>query len=175
MTTKTKKRVDINILKPVKSQFSKGWLQGVITSALDLALPDEGCQLGLAIADDDIIRHLNRDYRGLDEVTDVLAFSDSHPGHWEGEGDAPSGSAGEAAFIVPHPDARHLGEVVISYPQAVRQSEAGDSGLESEFALLIVHGVLHLLGFDHVEPDDQRVMEAKQREILSSIFPQVER
>ncbi len=172
MTTKTKRRVDINILEPVKSPISKGWMRSVVASVLDRTLPHENCQLSLAIADDDTIRHLNKDYRGLDEVTDVLAFSDSHPGHWEGE--APPRAAGEAPFIVPALEARHLGEVVISYPQAARQADAGDSGLKRELALLIVHGVLHLLGFDHVEPDEKAAMDAKQRGILSSLFSQAE-
>ena len=179
MPTRTKRRVDINILEPLqgfalggsgqRGTLSRAWLRKVASHALDHALPGQDCQLSLVIADDDTLKRLNREYRGLDEVTDVLSFSPFHQGHWEGEGEPPP-PADDVPFVLPLHEPQPLGEVIISYAQAVRQAGPGPSRLERELALLVVHGVLHLLGFDHVEPSEETVMQAKEREILSFIF-----
>ena len=170
MPTGAKHGVDISVLSPFRGQPSRAWLRKVVSHTLETALPEEDCQLGLVIADDDTVRCLNRDYRGLDEVTDVLSFSPFHQGHWEGDGDPPANRDADVTFVLPPEEPRHMGEVIISYPQAVRQAAPGPSGLERELALLTVHGVLHLLGFDHVEPPEEAEMQAKEREILSIIF-----
>ena len=175
MPTSAKRRVDISILEPFKGQLPRAsapwrsWLREVVSSALDLALPEEDCQLSLVIADDDTLKRLNRDYRGLDEVTDVLSFSLFHQGHWEGEGEPPIQAGDNVPFVLPPKEPKHLGEIIISYPQALRQAGAGMSGLEKEMALLVVHGVLHLLGFDHAEPQEEADMQVKEQEILKSL------
>ena len=169
MPARRKRLVDINVLEPFAGQISTPWLRKVASHALDQVLPGETCQLGLVIADDDTVRRLNRDYRGLDQVTDVLAFSTFHQGHWEGEGEPPA-QADDVAFVLPPQEPRHLGEVIISYPQVVRQATPEPSGVEHEIALLVVHGVLHLVGFDHGDPPEEAVMQAKERETLSGIF-----
>jgi probable rRNA maturation factor len=140
---------------------------------LDNATPTEECQLSLVIADDDTLRRLNKDYRGLDEVTDVLSFSPVHQGHWQGEGEPPSRPDDGLAFVLPPDEPRHLGEVFISFPQVQRQAAAGPAGLQQELALLVTHGVLHLLGFDHVVPSAEADMRAREKEILSAYFDKV--
>ena len=159
-----KRQVDINIFGPFKSQVSRPWLRSAVKQILEHQLPGESYQLSLVIADDDTIRYLNKDYRGLDEVTDVLSFSINHQGHWEGE--APRSDDDEVPFVLPPLEPPHLGEVVISYPQALRQATSGPT---NELASLVVHGVLHLLGFDHVEALEGTAMQQKEREILSGI------
>ncbi|MCE2404220.1 MAG: rRNA maturation RNase YbeY [Dehalococcoidia bacterium] len=134
---------------------------------LDAAFPQESCQLGIMIADDDTLRDLNKRYRGLDEVTDVLSFSTTHQGPWQGDGDGPQAPE-EDPFVMPPDEPRHLGEVIISYPQAARQAKAEPGDLESELALLVVHGILHLLGFDHMEAQEEAEMRAKERAVLAS-------
>ena len=62
-----------------------------------------------------------------------------------------------------------MGEIVISYPQAVRQAREGKKPIRSEIALLIVHGVLHLLGYDHMDPREESAMWAKQDEVLTRL------
>jgi len=166
MPTRVKRRVDITVHSPFKGQLSRSWLRKVVLHALDRALPGEDCQIGLVIADDETLKRLNREYRGLDEVTDVLSFSTFYQGHWEGEGDPPPQPDDDVPFVLPPHSPKHLGEIIISYPQAVRQAAPGPSGLEKELALLVVHGVLHLLGLDHVEPSDEAHMQEKEREIL---------
>jgi probable rRNA maturation factor len=63
----------------------------------------------------------------------------------------------------------HLGEVIISYPQAVIQAEEHHHSAKKELVILIIHGVLHLLGYDHAEPDQERQMSAREAEILGQI------
>ena len=180
MPTRTKRRVDISILEPLKGFTPNGsggqvgsspraWLRKVASQALEHALPGRDCQLSLVIADDDTLKRLNSEYRGLDEVTDVLSFSPFHQGHWEGEGEPPP-PADAVPFVLPPQEPQPLGEVIISYSQAMRQASPGPLGPERELALLVVHGVLHLLGFDHAEPSEETAMQAQEREILSTIF-----
>ena len=164
------RRVDIKIWDPYKSRLSRVWLRRVAKCVLQKVLPGESCQISLVIADDDTVRELNHRYRGLDEVTDVLSFSTSHQGHWEGEEEPPTEvDLDPVSFPLPPGEPLHLGEVVISYPQAGRQSGSGTLDLENELAMLVVHGVLHLVGLDHVEPEEEAHMMGKQREILSGL------
>ncbi len=157
---------------------SRRWLRRVALSGIRSAvlarecLGDSPVQMGLVITDDDTLRRLNQEYRGADEVTDVLSFAWDHEGHWEGEDEPPPSGATE----VPWPadatlvqDHHPLGEVVISYPQARRQAEARGADTEDELALLIVHGVLHLAGFDHLEPEEEAQMKAREAEALRGI------
>lgn len=152
------------------------WLRTAVKAALDVALAGGAAhQVGLVVTVDETVRVLNRDYRGLDEVTDVLSFSASHSGHWDGEGQSPAtiqddlGQDGLPAFVYPPDEPAPLGEVVISYPQAQRQASARGVPLDRELALLIVHGVLHLAGHDHLEPREEAKMQAKERAALRLI------
>jgi probable rRNA maturation factor len=158
--------------------LSAAWVKKVATEALQSALPEgEPGQLSLVVTDDDILRELNREFRGLDEVTDVLSFSPSHPGPWEGEAEAPEdrhGDSGEAdapVFVLPPGQPPPLGEVIISYPQTQRQARERGEPVERELALLIVHGVLHLAGHDHGEPEEAARMQFRERTVLEAIFP----
>jgi probable rRNA maturation factor len=134
--------------------------------------------MGLVIADDDTLRRLNREYRGADEVTDVLSFAWDHEGHWEGDEEpAVNEAAAESGADVPWPadamptqDYYPLGEVIVSYPQAERQAQARGADTEQEMSLLIVHGILHLAGFDHVEPEEEAEMKAREQEALDRIW-----
>ena len=118
-------------------------------------------------------------------MTDVLSFSADHPGHWEGESDAPQDRLAESgnpggAFPLPPDELPALGEIVISYPQTERQAldqdrllspgVSGDETVKRELALLLVHGVLHLVGHDHLESGETEEMQAKERAALAQIF-----
>jgi len=109
-----------------------------------------GCpeaEVGCLLVTDRRIRALNRRYRGEDSPTDVLAFP-------QGEGGGPPG----------HPGL--LGDVVISVETAARQAARAGSSLEREAALLLIHGILHLLGHDHATAAERRRMWAIQRRLL---------
>ena len=112
-----------------------------------------GCpeaELGCLLVSDRRIRALNRRYRGEDYPTDVLAFP-------QGEGGGPPG----------HPGL--LGDVVISVETAARQAARAGHSLEREAALLLIHGILHLLGHDHGEEEERAKMWKAQEEILTGL------
>ena len=109
-------------------------------------------ELGVLITDDEAVRRLNAEYAGEDETTDVLAFSLR-----EGE-----------VFVSPD-EVTRLGEVIISFPTASRQAAEAGRLVDEEMAHLLVHGILHLLGYDHVEPEEERVMRGREAELLASL------
>ncbi|PKB72154.1 MAG: rRNA maturation RNase YbeY [SAR202 cluster bacterium Io17-Chloro-G6] len=145
------------------------WLTKIANAALDVALDgNEAAQMSLLITNDDTIRSLNAQFRGLDEVTDVLSFSADHAGHWEGEAEPPE-DAGDFDFVMPPGELSPLGEIIVSYPQAQRQAEQQGVPLEHELALLVAHGVLHLTGHDHLEPEESALMQSKERAALATL------
>ncbi len=123
-----------------------------IENAAAEALRSEGRAGDLTILIDtpERIRSLNRDFRHVDAVTDVLTFP-----AWEGE-------------ISLCADG-YLGDIMICYERAGEQAIAYGHSLNRELSFLAVHGVLHLLGYDHMTEADERVMREKQTAILNSI------
>ena len=116
-----------------------------------LAVKPEHLNVDITIAfvTDEDIQSLNRSYRGIDSPTDVLSFSSEE--------------------VDPDTDRLYLGDIIISLPRAAAQSQKAGHKLENEIQLLIVHGVLHLLGYDHSDPEEKKIMWQVQDEILASI------
>jgi len=171
------REIDIIIDEPFDNLASEDWLNMVMQQAMRVALADDKAgQVSLLLTDDATVRDLNRKYRGLDEVTDVLSFSADFSGHWEGpdepEDNAQAGDQASAIFpfILPPDQIPPLGEVIVSYPQAQRQASEKGHDLKNELALLMVHGVLHLVGHDHLEAADTELMQGQERLALQSIF-----
>ena len=111
-------------------------------------------ELTLVITDDDGIQSLNRDFLGKDAPTDVLAFAaleDSGP------------------FVAAPEAGGYLGDVIVSYPRAVAQAQEHGHSPEQELNLLIVHGILHLLGYDHADDKSKTAMWARQDAILAAL------
>jgi probable rRNA maturation factor len=81
----------------------------------------------------------------------------------------PSEDGEDFAFIIPSYGTKQLGEVIISYPQAVIQAEEHRHSVKKEVAVLTIHGVLHLLGYDHMKDDEADIMEAREQAILESL------
>ena len=125
-------------------------------------------EVSLVIADDTSLLELNRTYRGLNEVTDVLSFSPYYAGHYEGKEPPISGNLG-FEFPESPDDAGDLGEVVLSYPQAKRQALQAKHSVALEVDTLVAHGILHLLGYDHMEPEEEREMFTLQDKALAII------
>ena len=124
-------------------------------------------EASIFITDDENIKKLNEKYRGLDEVTDVLSFSNQHEGEYYGsEGDGRIGLSSEE-FIIPADFTDQIGEVVISLPQVERQALENNVEISQELKFLVVHGFLHLLGYDHVETEDRKEMESLEKEIMA--------
>ena len=152
--------IDVQVFPAYTGRVSKSWMRMVARQALGAEDSDESSSVSLVIADDETLRGLNLEYRGLDETTDVLAFP---------LGEAVDNGHPDAEFPATPDEATHIGEIVISYPQAKRQARDAGKPLKAELALLVAHGVLHLLGYDHAEPQEEKVMWAKQDGILANV------
>lgn len=113
-------------------------------------------EMTLVLADDPYVQELNRTYREVDATTDVLSF-------------VADDEADERFVAAPEEEGHHyLGDVILSYPQAGRQA-AGRHAQIDELCLLTIHGTLHLLGYDHAEPEEQAGMWAVQSAALSRL------
>ena len=112
-------------------------------------------EVDITIVTDEEIHVLNRDYRNVDRATDVLSFALDEDG-------------GEPE-LVGGPEVHLLGDIIISAETAMRQAEEFGHGLEREIVYLAVHGLLHLLGYDHMQEEDKVVMRAKEEEALREI------
>jgi len=111
-------------------------------------------QVTVVVTDDVGIQELNRDFLGIDAPTDVLSFG-----------------AQEAAgpFVVAPEAGNYLGDVIVSYPRAAVQAVEQGHPAGQELDLLVVHGLLHLLGYDHATEAEQAVMWPRQDEILNGL------
>ncbi|MGL5207593.1 MAG: rRNA maturation RNase YbeY [Acidaminococcaceae bacterium] len=112
-------------------------------------------EVDITIVTDEEIHALNRDYRNVDRATDVLSFALDEDG-------------GEPELIG-GPEVHLLGDIIISAETAARQAEEFGHGLEREIVYLAVHGLLHLLGYDHMQEEDKAVMRAREEEALREI------
>lgn len=135
-------------------KMPSGFIKASVVDLMRLAARRAGFKgtatVSVRFVDDRTIRQLNRVHRGKDKVTDVLSFSAT-----EGLPKAMQASA-----------AGELGDIVISVPQVRRQAKAIGRPAKAEFALMLVHGTLHLLGFDHESVADETRMFALQHDIL---------
>ena len=174
-------QVLVSVDELYEGEIYSEWLEDVARAGLAAAGVAGEAEVSLLITGDETVRALNAEYRGLDETTDVLSFSTEHHGHWEGEGDGPTDSRflgsdetggnveEEGDFVLPPGMPRPLGEIIVSWPQAQRQ--AGEHGVSpvQELAHLVVHGALHLVGYDHVEPEETALMQAREQEALTAL------
>jgi probable rRNA maturation factor len=128
------------------------WLRGVagrVLAAEDVAR----VEVGIVVTGDAAIRELNRRFRDEDAPTDVLSFALNE---------------GKDEFPLPPGETTRLGEVIISLPTARRQAKQAGHSLEREMALLLVHGLLHLLGYDHAVEAEKRRMRSRESALLAS-------
>jgi len=105
--------------------------------------------LSIVLTDNAQLHELNRDYLGVDAPTDVLSFP--------------------ASETDPETNRRYLGDILVSVPRANEQAQAASHPLEAELQLLIVHGTLHLLGYDHADDDEKARMWKAQAEVLEGL------
>lgn len=142
----------------------------LMQTAADCALLQEGvkrsCFVNIRLCDDDAIHEINRDYRGVDRATDVLSFPTVN---------YPAGvTAGQADKLIRRElddeiGACLLGDLIISVPHIYAQAEEYGHSPQREAAYLLVHGLCHLMGYDHIEEDDKRRMRAMEEKILASV------
>ena len=139
------------------------WLRSVAEQVLVAQDAGSKMEMGLVITNQDRVQQLNRSYLDIDEPADVLSFSMLPEPLVSGETEASS------PFAQPPDGVLHLGEVIIAYPQAVTQAEEHHHSIKREIAILIIHGALHILGYEHDKPELERQMKNREEEILSGI------
>lgn len=138
------KKINIVGLEQIKASMQKA---GEIT--LKLAKAPNRSDLTIQITTDQAIQRLNRQFRDVDTPTDVLAFPAD-------ESDPETGK-------------RYLGDVVIAYPTALNQAQNSAHSLEAELVLLSVHGILHLLGYDHGDNQQRSIMWFMQSKVFDEL------
>ncbi len=173
-------------------ELSESTIRLVISAAvaaLDAEHDGGPDRLTVMITGDERIRELNRVFKGEDEVTDVLSFNEAGdsvtgPGNAGDAGNA-GDESGESGEAWPEPqiteenrgfdgadgiELGRLGDIAISLPQVDRQAVENGKSPERELAMLTVHGVLHLLGYDHAGPDEEKIMFGKTDAVLVGLF-----
>jgi probable rRNA maturation factor len=142
--------INLSISNLYKKQVSKEWLTNAAIATLNDEKIDPSINdLSILVRNDNFLRKLKKQYFGIDEPTDVLSF--------------PAGDK--------NPETNHiyLGDIIISYPQAEKNAALANKSTKEEILLLVVHGVLHLLGYDHADSETQNEMWGKQDVILGKI------
>ena len=142
---------------------------GIVHQVVEGALDFENCpyeaEVHVLLTDNDSIRQINREYRGVDAPTDVLSFPlvfYEEPGNFEHVEEDPD------CF---HPDTGELllGDIVISVEKVLEQAEKYGHSSKRELAFLTAHSMFHLFGYDHMDEEERLVMEKKQDELLNKL------
>ena len=147
-------------------ELDGGGILELLTRAISFAAGFEtkkdNFELSLTITDDARIQALNREFRNIDRSTDVLSFPLIQR--------VPGGTADfwKEEDINPDTGCVMLGDIVLSLETAARQAEEYGHSLEREAAYLCVHSVLHLLGYDHIDEQDKKIMRAREEEIMNA-------
>lgn len=137
---------------------------------LEAVLEAEGCpyevQVEIVITDNAAIREVNREFRGIDAPTDVLSFpmvAYRQPADFSGLEEQAE------AYFDPDSGELLLGDVMLSAEKVLEQANAYGHSVEREFTFLLVHSLLHLCGYDHIEKEDQQQMEARQDAVMERL------
>jgi probable rRNA maturation factor len=150
--------ISVIIEKELVGKVEKRWLKSLTEKVIKAQGIGANVEIGVVLAGADRVRQLNRDYLGHDGPTDVISFS------------AREEPAGESVnFVQPPDEVLHLGEVVVSYPQAVIQAQEYGHTEQREIQILVIHGVLHLMGYEHDTPELAREMKAREADTLRQI------
>ncbi len=152
-------QIDIHVDDEFRTLVDKARVRKIVRQVLRTEQFTPPYEVGLVLTDVERVRQLNRDYRGVDQPTDVLAFY-MRPQR-----------GSESSFANPPDGVARLGDVIISCPQALAQAKEQAHSVQRELALLVIHGVLHLLGYDHEEPREAERMRAREEELLEKYSP----
>lgn len=142
----------------------------VINEAVDYAKCPYEAEVNVTLIDNDEIKEINAEYRNINNPTDVLSFpmlNFALPGDFDGISDELENDVED--YFNPDSGELMLGDIVVSVEKVVEQAEKYGHSQERELAFLVAHSMMHLFGYDHMEPDEAAVMESKQREILDNL------
>jgi probable rRNA maturation factor len=172
-------RIDLDVRDGVRSPLGGAALAAHVSAALEAAGAPAPASIGLILADDEELARLNAKHMGVNGPTDVLSFPlvprevfPSRPGR------TTTPSAGGPFFALPPGRRLHLGDIVVSVERAIEQAESGRGGhtgdlrwsAADELRLLVTHGVLHVCGWDHADPDEEAAMRALERRLLGPML-----
>ena len=154
--------MEINVLidKEFKSQVKSTWLKSIIRQIQTAENVDVNSEMGLVITGDEKIQEFNLKYLEENRPTDVLSFPMNE-------------QVSTAPIFINVPDGKlHLGDIMISYPTTVKQAEEHNHPVNREITILLIHGILHLRGYDHDIPKRKQVMQNRESAILKTIEEQ---
>ena len=130
--------IEINNL--AKASISEKWIKKIIHKALDKLGNKKLKDISVALVGDKEIKKLNKTYRGIDKITDILSFEE-------------------------------VNEIIVCYPQAKKQAREQKHSIKKEMEILLVHGLLHLAGYDHQTKKDSLVMRKLENKLTRSVIP----
>jgi probable rRNA maturation factor len=142
----------INKSREKSWQNYRRYLNTIVLKTVETLNIDAQLALSLILIDDDAMLRMNKEYRGVDRSTDVISFA---------------AEEGEADFVAS--DIRELGDVFINIDAIRNQAEDYGHSLKREFCFLFTHGLLHLLGYDHMNGEEEKEMNSLQESILNEI------
>jgi probable rRNA maturation factor len=152
----TAHKIYVNIEAPYRRRLTQKWLRAAAANVLAAEGVERPAELSLTVTDDETVRRLNRQYRVIDKTTDVLSF-------------ALTENVADTTFVTPSDGMLHLGEVIVSYPTAQVQAKEHNHPIEREIVWLLVHGILHLLGYDHQNDATEARMRQREKAIMKEI------
>lgn len=157
--TCTDERIDEELIREAAVYLISSELLGEVSDEVLDRTAKLPLYVGVSLVSEDEIKEINRDFRGIDKVTDVLSFP-----QFESTDEILAEIEGDEALVdIP------LGDVVICLDQAERQSKEYGTSIRREVTYLFVHSVLHLLGYDHIDEEDRSLMRTREEKIMTSL------
>ena len=141
--------INVRVKTDFRKRISKKMLMDTANAVFALVGGNQEQEITIVIQDDAFIQKLNFDYLGINEPTDVLSFSTNE--------------------VDPETNRNYLGDIIISLPRAAEQADKAGHPVDEELKLLILHGILHLLGYDHSSASSQKRMWKIQQELIEKI------
>lgn len=145
-------------------------LEEIANKVCDTVLELEGCpylcEVDLLITDKDTVKEINKEFRSIDNTTDVLSFPNVD---WPSPSDYSCESFNDDFLVNRDTELIMLGQIILNDERIVSQAKEYGHSVKREYAFLIAHSMLHLLGYDHMNDEERKLMEKKQTEYLSKI------
>ncbi|WNF37720.1 rRNA maturation RNase YbeY [Bacillaceae bacterium IKA-2] len=129
-------------------------VENILNEAASFEKVSKGTEISVTFVDDEAIREINRQYRDKDQVTDVISFALNDYDEDETE------------LVIDEAIPNLLGDIIVSYPRLLEQAEEYQHSVDRELGFLVLHGFLHLLGYDHMTEEEEKIMFKKQEDIL---------
>jgi len=139
----------INHLRTDLSEYEK-YFKMIMKETIKVLSLEDNISMSISFVSENSIRKYNREYRNIDKVTDVISFAMEDSEVFESED-------------------RELGDIFICYKRAIKQADEYGHSLKREICFLFTHGLLHLLGYDHMNEDDEKIMFSLQNKILENL------